>query len=593
MRRIIYLALVWVFFACNEEEFITERGYPFLESISVSDLDETGVTINYEITKNGTSSISEYGVEFIESNKVSNGTNSSYSKVTESGAPSNSVINIRISYDLIDKQEYIARPYVKSGNTMVYGEKLVFQSRGVHPPVINSVSPTQFFIGTNIELTGEYFNSVLENNTIEVTNSSDYFVEIDSVFRDRIIFSIRANNSARPTEDQKLNLKLTSGGKSVIFPTEITSIVPTIIDINPSKFYVGDKTVVSFSYPIDFNNYEIYLENEQGDYTNLVFKKEVDSQTAEYSLYWGKSATYVPTLGSSWFPVSFPSRKIEILSSWEKYQSGLDFDYWVENKNYPIGDYLLSLGYFGSDTRHFKKMKLGESSGQKVPQSYSVETNRSYALEKSDGNKYFYYGLGAIGVEYAADFQRLNVETDEWEKLSDFPFDFTTLVNSFFFQGKLYAILTNYTNFRVFDPSTNQWTMSSVAVPTEVRGARSFLEVNGELVFLYNTFNKSEIYKYTIGADPVYFTKISQENYSVYNPELTYWDNNLIYMTTGAPIVRIDINTKEEKPIQFIFGNRFYYFIPWPTSEGFKLAFPISHNTYEMEPVIYSLVQDF
>ncbi len=51
-------------FSCEKEEFVSDRAYPFLESISVDDIDETGATVNFGVRAKS-AAIDEYGVEFI------------------------------------------------------------------------------------------------------------------------------------------------------------------------------------------------------------------------------------------------------------------------------------------------------------------------------------------------------------------------------------------------------------------------------------------------------------------------------------------------------------------------------------------------
>lgn len=596
MRRLFYLVLMLGFFACNEEEFITQRGYAFVESIGVSDIDETGVSVDFEITKNGDWPITEYGVEFVKAGDL-NLENPTYSVVKESGVPGSSLISIRISSDLVDKTDYLARPFVKSGKVVAYGENLVFRSKGVSPPVISSVTPTQFFVDSRIVVIGENFNTRFEENSIEVLNSEDYIIQIDSVFSQRIVFSISVKYSSKATENQNLRLKLTSGGKTIQFPSEITSIVPRILEMNPKSIYVGDDIEVKYSYPISFSSYSLRLNNnEDFDISYLAFDHEVESTIGSYTVLGGRPGTYIPYLESAHFPVEFPEQPIEILPTWETYQENVKLPDWRYNTDYRVGDYLLMFSHLESGEIGLQKLEIGQSSPQLINNPSFMSVDRFYGLGGAAGDRYLYYGLGRVnndGVNVSsADFGRLDVQSGQWEQLADFPFEYTQVHHSFFYKGKLYVVMTNYLNFRVYDPVTNEWSMSPIQVPDEVRNGKG-VQVNGVLYFLYNDSGESRIYTYDLGTSATFFTKVSSEAYSVYNTSLGYTDNHLLYMSQGAPISKIDIHTKKERPLQTVFPWGRYSFMPWSNSRGFFLILPVSDNTHEMENTIYRLIQDF
>ncbi|TNF44250.1 MAG: hypothetical protein EP311_01585, partial [Cytophagales bacterium] len=60
--------------SCRQEEEITLRDYPFIESLGVSDLNQTGVSVNFEIKKAGRNSIQEHGLEYFLSSPNANPT---------------------------------------------------------------------------------------------------------------------------------------------------------------------------------------------------------------------------------------------------------------------------------------------------------------------------------------------------------------------------------------------------------------------------------------------------------------------------------------------------------------------------------------
>ncbi|TDQ15171.1 hypothetical protein DFQ04_3057 [Algoriphagus boseongensis] len=594
MRKLVSLGLLWAFFACEQEEFITQRDYPFVESVGISDLNETGVTVNFEILKSGNSSIDAYGLEFIEARKLTNGSSGEFEKIIESKAPSENVISIRIAYDLIDKEEYVVRPFVSSGGRIVYGENLVFLSQGVQTPKITEVTPKEFYLNSTIEVKGDYFNSRLENNSIEVINSEEYRIYLDSVFRDRIKFRIEVKSSARPIENQKLLLKLTSGGKVVQFPSEITSIVPKITLINPREFYVGDKIQVQFSYPIDLRFYDFRLNTDQFNGYSVSYLGNINPNTAEFSIPQIPAGEYFPSLSGTFFPQEYPELKIKVLPSWEVYRNGIQGPKWNETRNIPIRNQLLLIGRGDSDQGSIKLLSLGSSNPENLPLPPTSNFLRTSNLTQSDGDKFLYYGLGFNYIpgstESYRDFFRLDIQTKQWKKLADFPFDFTSVSNSFFYQGKLYVVLWNYLNFRVYDPITDQWSLSAIQVPNLLKSGSNYIEKNGALYFLSSS-EPNQILRYVPGGQVGVFTQLDYSQNGV--NQLYLYKNFFLSFYNGNPISRISYETKEIYRMQQVFESPFSDFLPWQTSDGFYLAFPISRNSYVQENKIYRLIQDF
>ncbi|GAA0879463.1 hypothetical protein GCM10009119_24310 [Algoriphagus jejuensis] len=598
MKRVSWILVVGLvcLFACEQEEFISDRNYPFLESVSVSDVNETGVTVNFEILKHGGMGISEHGVEFIPANENDYPeSHRKFDRVMKSGAPESSLISFRISYDLLAGREYVARPYVKSGNRMVYGENLVFSSQGVRPPVIHEISRTEFYLNSPLVIKGDYFNSKLENNSLEIVNGGDnYEVSIDSVNRTEIKLRIRLIRPISTSESQPLMLKLTSGGKSVLFPTEIHSIVPTVIQMGPSRVYVGDKVTLEFNHPLHETEYSIWLNYTQENGHPLQFHSQVSPQVAEFIVPHTPTGIYVPSFVSQWFPQKLDDRTLEVLPSWEKFQSGVNIPKRNEQIITAVGDKLLMLGYDESEKTAFRRLDLGASNPVSVPPPPSGDVYRSSPVLLAGGDRYLYYGLG---FKYLTDrtapyhdFLRLDVHTNQWERLADFPFDYTSVINSFFFKGKLYVILWNYLNFRVYDPITNEWSMSQVQVPDALRSSASFIPYQDHIYFL-SSQSPLQVSRYSIGGQIELFA--TSNEWINHGGSLILWDGNLLFLNNGLPILRMDMTSKAFSPVQRIGDYRLTGFFPWPTSQGLLMALPIDRNSYVQEDDIYRLIQKF
>ncbi|GAB3234582.1 hypothetical protein J0A67_20015 [Algoriphagus aestuariicola] len=597
MKRISWILLIAVFalMSCEQEEFISGRAHHFVLSMGIADLDETGVTVEFEVRKTGTAPIEEYGVEYTLSENLAYGRDAQYDKVSESGAPGSALASIRISYDLVAGREYTARPYVKSGGTIVYGENLVFSSQGGPAPIITEVSPAEFYRNSQLTLKGDYFNSKLEHNSLEIVNGGEnYEVSIDSVSRTEIKMRIKLIRPIINADSQSLSLKLTSGGKSVLFPVEITSIVPKITQMGPSSVYVGDKVMLEFNYPPYQTDYGIWLNYTPPNGYPLWFQNQVSPLAAEFLVPDTPAGVYVPSFVNTWFPQQLTDRKLEILPTWEKFQVGVDVPKRNEQLITAVGDKLLMIGYDDTDNMAFRRLDLGATRPVALSAPPTENPYRSSPVLSAQGDRYLYYGLGfrylTDKTEPVHDFFRLDTHTGQWERLADFPFDYTSVINSFFFKGKLYVILWNYLNFRVYDPATNQWSMSSVEVPNELRSSASVVPVQDHIYFLTSQ-NPLQVSRYSIGGQIELFG--TSDQWINHGGSLILWDGNLLFMNNGMPLLRMDMGTREFRLVQRVGGHFNSSFIPWPTSQGLLMALRIDGNSGIQEDVIYRLIQDF
>lgn len=589
------LMLVAALISCEQEEFISGRIHHFVLSLGIADLDETGVTVEFEVRKTGTASIEEYGVEYTLTQNLIYGKDAPYDKVFQSEAPASALASIRISYDLLADREYTARPYVKSGGTMVYGENLVFSSQGVHAPVITEVNPTEFYLNSPIRVKGDYFNSKLENNSIElVSGAEDYRVYLDSVDRTSIKFRIGLVRPIKTTESQSLSLRLTSGGKSVLFPVEITSIVPSVVQMSPKTAYVGDKMLVEFNYPIQSSDYSIELNGGLQYGYRLWFHRQADPNTAEVIVSDAPAGEYFPSFANYWFPQEYKDRRVEVLSSWESFQRGLDIPNLGRVGVSAVGDRLLIHGWDESGGQKLQSLELGASHPKEVPLPTASDFSRVNQVKAVEGGRYVYYGLGlkvlSGNAQLFHDFYRLDMQTNRWERLADFPFDYSSVIDSFFLEGKLYVVLWNYLNFRVYDPQTDTWEMSPVQVPQALRSSGSKVVVQDYVYFALSGSHLT-VNRYSLGGQVEIFAQ-SQDSF-FYGGDLIFWDGHLVVMNNGSPNARLNMATREFTLLQKVHESGFSRLFPWPTSQGLMMAFPIDRNSGFQTNDIYRLIQDF
>ena len=584
-------------FSCEQEEFVTQRDYPFVSSTGVTNVSPSGATVNFEVLKQGTAPIEEYGVEFIEEDYLKSQTQKDrFKTISQSGAPPEDNISIPITKDLIVPANYLIKPFVRVGTTKVYGEALVLESQGVNPPLIQEVFPKQIYNSERITVLGDFFNSTKEFNEVQIVGlENDFRFIVDSVSHTKLHFHVELINYNLDYREQKFDLKITSGGKSTVMPGVFSLAVPKITQVNPMKLYIGDPLQIQMTRSVTENEITFYLNYGQLNSQGLYPVREISEGSYEGILNSSMpSGLYPLSVRSVFFSNEFPE-KIEILPTWQLFQQGIQFPELNEKRLVANGDQLLIFDNFSGPSGTFSALDLGASSPKHLSIKPGGDIFRSGALGLAAEGRYFYFGLGTqfeAGVSSQwKDFYRYDLSTGVWQRLADFPFEFSTVVKSFYYQGKVYAAMSNYLNFRVYDPQTNTWSLSPIQVPTQFKNAYNQVLV-GDYWYYISSNSPVTVSRYKLGGVEEVFSVIGGQ-FAFDRLDIAFWDGNLILFNGGTPSLRMDISSKKTYTLQWNYESLFSSFIPWSTSQGLLMAFPKHKNTYVQEGKMYKLIQDF
>jgi hypothetical protein len=576
--RILAVAVIF-FFSCKEEDAITPRNYPFIKTLDVHSIDETGASIDFEIAEKGNSVMNSFGVEYIESSRFEDIHNTLPPvQIEKTGTPPNTIETLRIDYDLVVGREYAVRPFVKTSSKIIYGEPALFDSRGVKGPEIREVSQSVIINSTEITITGDFFNSRIEDNSIEIPGFEDYFrIEIFAVSRNEIKFRLSRNYVPFPYNDgRKFSLHLKSGGKTAVLEDCFSLGFPSIESISPLSVYVGEEIRVKFNPNAYLINSELYFN--YNIFPSLSYPIEKITED-ELVLKIGNLPTgkYPISLRSYDFVYEYPEQ-LEILSSWDVYRTNTnlpsnlyDYHYFIVGDNMVI---------WGNDDGYFQETYLYNLKNDVLKKIAPKQNNNFYRGETvmtAAQNRYLYYGLGLAGNYNTPtnfkDFSRLDVTTGEWESLPDFPKESTRVLRSFEMQGKIYVVLSDFSNFFIFDPGNMTWTESNIDIPDELHWTTYKHLVIGNTIY-YQTFQS--IYSIKIGEAPVLIYDLEWNNQE---PVMTAFENDLILTYGTYGIFKINLESKEVQPIQSLLPENYYVGIPWATSEGF--LFVNLHQPYE------------
>ena len=591
--QIIGLVAGAVFFtSCQEEEFVTQRDYTFVESGQIVEVNETGATAVFEILKPSPSAIQEYGVEFLESDIAQSGEpRISFLKISQTGSPDQSLIEQRINYDLLPGREYLVRPFVRAGNKTTYGEELIFDSRGVAPPILSDVTPTELYQLGQIKVTGDFFQSRKELNTVEILGLEDiYRIQIDSVNRQELWFTYIPISSDPQILNEKYDLKVTSGGKSTILQDVISVVLPRIVDVSPLNVFVGDKVQIQLNQPVD-------------DLNGIIFRIFNESFSQDF---------YPESLGGGRYQFDFPlypfgsyklavirgnlvevyEEEIELKSSWEVFAENIP---WTDKRNWNrayVGDQLLVWNPQGIEFAEFYSFSAEDLTMRGLPAKPGNTLNREIALIQPVADRYLYFGLGRYyDQETLRDFHRFDTQTNTWERMPDFPFELTAVVKSFVYQGKIYLeMLNGDTNFITFDLSSLRWERTSFQLPDLFRQVVS-VAASDQGIFYMSPRNEFSLYRYVPGQiEDVYMAREGSFGGSTYL--VKNFEDKILVFDGSRSIFGADLNTKIFKQIQTIDGTSNISAFPWITSKGLLMTFPYLWDQNRVENKAYRLIQD-
>lgn len=580
--------------SCQEEEFVSQREYTFVQSGQITEIDGSGATAVFELLKLSPSAIQEYGVEFLESGTAQSGDPGiSFLKISQTGSPDGPIIQQRINYDLIDKQKYLVRPFVRDGNRISYGESLVFDSQGVNPPLVTEISQDVLYQAGQIRLKGDFFHSRKELNTVEILGLQDaYVLSIDSVNRQELWFTYYLGGNGQVDPNANYDLKVNSGGKSTIIPGAFSLVLPRIEELSPLSAFVGDKIQLRLNQPIE-------------DLSGIIFR--LFNQNVSFMFY-------PEFLGGGRFQFDFPGfpignynlevirqnyshafeQEIEIKSSWEVFEENIA---WTDKRDWEkvfVGDKLLIWNPNRSEFSEFYSMEAGDFRLKPLPvKPGNTPFNRGFKLSQPVEGRYLYYGLGDDITQIPfRDFYRFDTQSNSWERLTDFPFDSSRVMKSFVFRGKIYLEMINRDTFITFDLTSQIWEETNMYIPGHMKTAVS-LDASDRGVFYMLPFTgKFVIYRFVPGqSEEIY---ISKEGFF---PTTSYFNqlfgNHLLILDGSHSYYRADLDTKEIKQFQTLDGTSTFSPIPWVTSKGLLMAFPYRSDENQVENKVYRLVQSF
>lgn len=576
--------------SCSEDESFTRRNYPFVESLDIQLVDNTGASVTFNVRQNGTTANTVFGVEYTE---IQTGTvdeeNRRYRSIEKTGTISDGIQSVRITHDLEAGQQYQVRPFVKSGSFTVFGYPMVFSSLGGLAPEILGISNQIIFGNTDIEVTGNYFSTILERNIVEIPGLENIF-EISIIESSVEKLKIRLTQKPLvqlPVENIKYDLKITVAGKNTTLTEAFSIGFPKIEDVSPLKGHVSSRFNLAVTDIMDLFNNQLNFNK-----IDSFYPEEISPLTKQASFYTG----IVPNLPAGSYQLSIQSQEyineydqpFEVLNSWSVFLQDFSLPSF-EFQKIQVGRNVVFMGTGGWTEISSLGLDLGQL--KSFPEFEGIYSRRNHLLTAGQ-NRYIYFGLGTplLSSESLKDFSRLDIQNNIWEKLPDFTLENSSISYSFEFQGNIVAIPFNYSNFQVFEVNSKNWRESDHVIPALLRNAISITSRGNEIFFLIREAD-IKIYKFILGQSPTLIGTLSTDSNTDLNRKAEIIEaNNNIYTILGTSLIyKLDNQTNNLIRIQSIFDSINSDIMPLKTSEGLLMAFPVHPAINAEKRIIYKL----
>lgn len=257
--------------SCQFEEAFTPRSYAFVVSGEASQIDETGVSLDFEVKDFGERQITSHGVEFIESQFATDiNTAKGFYSHQISGKPEKHV-SLRLSSDLQPDVEYLAYPFVKTASSTTYGKAIRFTAKGSSAPEILKVSKSTLGLNMSFTIIGKNFSSKKELNQVGVLGVEGYFrFEVNYAQQDSLVIDVYPDRKWQGNIDDKFDLRVQAYDQATILADQFTIDYPRILSISTLEVAPGGELLITTNLENDSEFIYLTVNYSDGPYLNYL-----------------------------------------------------------------------------------------------------------------------------------------------------------------------------------------------------------------------------------------------------------------------------------------------------------------------------------
>lgn len=518
--------------ACEIEEMVTDRDYPYVKTLGLTENKTTGAVFSFDVPNAQKYNISAYGLEYNLLTYFKSNLQDRQNFIIENkGKPSSFPIDITIDSDLQKDQGYLIRPFVKVGDQFIYGDLHQFISVGLQQPEVDGISQRLISNSTTILVTGKRFTQRLINLKVEIPGLENYFSIIPTeVDNNGITFELKKISGLGPILQKKFNLKISIGERFVEVPEafEIESL--KVEELKTNEAFIGDQLTLQTNsldttYPINFRSEDI-------DYPLFAFTNSNINGAVTYEIPQMPPGEYEIYIVHPEYAIKI-AEKFKILNAWTPTIGNGYFVGSYHSKPFYSNNFLYHMTEIFPDlTYHSIDISTGIVRELTLP--VKTEQFRQKGSFASDKNGNVFVGLGFFQEDnqapynYLKDYYKYQSSSGTWTKLPDYPFGNHLINFSFFHQNKIYHIVSSEANYITFDPQINQWSKTNIPVKAPLASSYITGQSDGNVYFTISEPSIKSLYSYNFNDLP---SKIFESQYAFHSTaiigqHLFHTDNN-------------------------------------------------------------------
>jgi len=444
MKNIFFTTLILIVlisgFNCNEDFPFDEFRNTVITTKPVDIITDSGIIAKAEFIGDF-SRVTEYG--FIWDQDRGNLTIDNTKKVVFKETPVLNFVEININHSLLPNEVYYLRAFAVTENIFVSGNIVIFKSKGISAPIINSISKNYGSIGEEVIIYGDNFINNFDTASIILGEVS---ANTNNITNTEISVTI----PLVPFQTHDLSVRILGKTSSVSF-----TVLDNWSDISdfPGERRSGAVSFVISDYAyVGCGNNSNYIFNDlwrydpvlniwsriadfPGEPRNNLIAFELDGKGyiglgEKYPIYYQDLWKYDP-LTNSWEQINnFPANMYKAVS-------------FVINSSAYIG-----LG----GSKEFWKYSSESDSWEKTN---NYPGNTDYSATSFTIDNYAYVGTGNYSGN--KEFFKFNVVNEDWEQITDFPEKITDGIS---FSLNEYGYV-GYGKFWKYISSTNKWVQTS------------------------------------------------------------------------------------------------------------------------------------
>jgi len=481
---IVAIALLIINTSCRDWDY--PQNFPIVFTDDVSSINSEGAIFNGSVESLGVNqNIIKYGFVWSELNMPS--LNSSpflqQSKDIQSGK-----FSIIVNSDLVEGMVYYVRAFIQTDKFVVYGNQVMFTSKGSQSPEILDFVPKEGFDGTEVIITGKNFSTRIEGNSVNIgSNLCQVIVASDSQLKiitpstnvvGEFKFSVSVANKSTTSKNEYSIL-----GPRIRSISKLSGRVGDLITFTGEFLDSNDVMVVSIGSPLTRlspNQFDCYVRD-------FWFDKDFAAQIVLSSI------VFTPKFQEKNF--TFPENFF-LINSWNKINDNTPLGNAKDIKTAQIGDnvYIIegnALHVFNPITNEWSK------------KSNFPGTLRYNGVAFSLDNR-LYYGFGETDFDFKYnDIWSYDPDTDGWKFVMNAPIPERSGLIAFTVDDKAYIgfgkgtsqFIPPLSDFWRFDPSDNSWTEIGTPLVNGSGDIASSFSI-GENGFLIGIQNTSDVWEF-------------------------------------------------------------------------------------------------